>query len=60
MFLGIGPATARVFTPLGYAYGLNRNWIHIGSFTAQPSELIKLAFVVWLAWMLTTRPQILR
>ncbi len=44
-----------VFTPLGFSYGLNRNWIHLGSFTAQPSELIKLAFVVWLAWMLTSR-----
>jgi cell division protein FtsW len=58
VFLGIG-LQLLVFTPLGYAYGLNRNWIHIGSFTAQPSELIKLAFVVWLAWMLTSRPQIL-
>jgi cell division protein FtsW len=58
VFLGIG-LQLLVFTPLGYAYGLNRNWIHLGSFTAQPSELIKLAFVVWLAWMLTTRPQIM-
>ena len=58
VFLGIG-LQLLVFTPLGYAYGLNRNWIHVGSFTAQPSELIKLAFVVWLAWMLTTRPQIM-
>jgi cell division protein FtsW len=56
--LGIG-LQLLVFTGLGYGYGLNRNWIHIGSFTAQPSELIKLAFVVWLAWMLTARPQIL-
>ena len=58
VFLGVG-LQLLVFTPLGYAYGLNRNWIHIGSFTAQPSELIKLAFVVWLAWMLTSRPQIM-
>ena len=58
VFLGIG-LQLLVFTPLGYAYGLNRNWIHLGSFTAQPSELIKLAFVVWLAWMLTARRDLL-
>ncbi|MEO6533164.1 MAG: putative lipid II flippase FtsW [Pseudolysinimonas sp.] len=58
VFLGIG-LQLLVFTPLGYAYGLNRNWIHLGTFTAQPSELIKLAFVVWLAWILTTRRELL-
>lgn len=58
VFIGIG-LQLLVFTPLGYGYGLNRNWIHIGSFTAQPSELIKLAFVVWLAWVLTTRRELL-
>ncbi|GMA93380.1 hypothetical protein GCM10025881_02040 [Pseudolysinimonas kribbensis] len=44
-----------VFTPLGYGYGGNQNWIKVGSFTAQPSELIKLAFVIWLAWILSRR-----
>ncbi|MEP6843438.1 MAG: putative lipid II flippase FtsW [Pseudolysinimonas sp.] len=58
VFLGIG-LQLLVFTPLGYGYGLNRNWIHVGSFTAQPSELIKLAFVVWLAWTLSTRHDLL-
>ncbi len=58
VFLGIG-LQLLVFTPLGWSNGYNQNWIHIGSFTAQPSELIKLAFVVWLAWMLTSRPQML-
>jgi cell division protein FtsW len=58
VFLGIG-LQLLVFTPLGWGNGYNRNWIRIGSFTAQPSELIKLAFVVWLAWMLTSRPQLL-
>jgi cell division protein FtsW len=58
VFLGIG-LQLLVFTPLGWGNGYNQNWIHIGSFTAQPSELIKLAFVVWLASMLTSRPQLL-
>ncbi len=44
-----------VFTGLGYGYGGNQNWIRLGSFTAQPSELIKLALVVWLAWILSKR-----
>jgi cell division protein FtsW len=58
VFLGIG-LQLLVFTPLGWGNGYNQNWIRLGSFTAQPSELIKLSFVVWLAWMLTTRVQIL-
>jgi len=48
-----------VFSPLGYAFGGNRNWIKLGSFTAQPSELIKLAFVVWLAWVLARKQPVL-
>ena len=59
VFLGIGLQLLVIFTPLGWGNGYNQNWIRIGSFTAQPSELIKLAFVVWLAWMLTARPQLL-
>jgi len=48
-----------VFSPLGYGYGGNTNWIKIGSFTAQPSELIKLALVVWLAWVLARKQDVL-
>lgn len=45
-----------VFLPgLGYERGQNRNWINLGSFTAQPSELIKLALVIWLAWILSRK-----
>ena len=58
VFVGIG-LQLLVFTPLGYAYGGNRNWIHLGSFNAQPSELVKLAFVVWLGWILSTRREML-
>ena len=58
VFVAIG-LQLLVFTPLGFAYGGNRNWIHLGSFNAQPSELVKLAFVVWLAWIVTTRRDLL-
>ena len=45
-----------VFLPgLGYERGQNRNWINLGSFTAQPSELIKLALIIWLAWVLSRK-----
>jgi len=49
-----------VFTGLGYGYGGNQNWIKIGGFSAQPSETIKLALVLWLAWVLTTKADLLR
>ncbi len=48
-----------VFTPLGYETGGNRNWISLGSITAQPSELVKFALVIWLAWVLTTKADLL-
>jgi cell division protein FtsW len=49
-----------VFMPgLGYAYGGNQNWIRIGGFTAQPSELVKLALAVWLAWIVTAKKDLL-
>jgi cell division protein FtsW len=48
-----------VFTPLGIAVGGNRNWVDLGVVTAQPSEAVKLALVVWLAFMLSSRPEML-
>ena len=42
-----------VFTPLGYSYGGNRNWIALGPVNAQPSELAKLALIVWIAFVFT-------
>lgn len=48
-----------VFTGLGWGNGYNTNWLQIGSFTMQPSEFIKLALVVWLAWVLTTKNHLL-
>ena len=35
-----------VFTPLGLDIQGNRNWIKLGSFTAQPSEVVKLGLVL--------------
>ena len=44
-----------VFTDLGYGTGGNRGWLDLGAFTAQPSELIKFALVLWLPWILVKK-----
>ncbi|MEG9248315.1 putative lipid II flippase FtsW [Arthrobacter sp. Soc17.1.1.1] len=36
-----------VFTPLGVEVQGNRNWIQVGSLTAQPSEFLKLSLIIW-------------
>jgi cell division protein FtsW len=48
-----------VFTGLGLEYGGNRNWITIGSFSMQPSEFVKIALIVWVAWVLSTKQSLL-
>jgi len=49
-----------VFVPgIGWGYGGNQNWIQIGSFSAQPSEMVKLALIVWMAWVLWTKAALL-
>lgn len=41
-----------VFTPLGYAYDGNRNWIMIAGMQAQPAEFLKVTLAVWLGFVL--------
>lgn len=49
-----------VFVPgFGYEYGGNHNWLEIGSFTMQPSEFVKLALVVWVAWVFAAKRDLL-
>lgn len=49
-----------VYIPgLGYYYQGNTNWIRIGAYTAQPSELVKLALVLWVAWVLAAKKNLL-
>ncbi|MBL3700108.1 FtsW/RodA/SpoVE family cell cycle protein [Leucobacter luti] len=48
-----------VFTPLGIEVYGNRNWIQIGSFSAQPSEALKLALVVWVGTVLLRKEPLL-
>jgi cell division protein FtsW len=44
-----------VFTPLGIDVNGNRNWIRIGSFSAQPSEFLKLALAIWIATIMVKK-----
>lgn len=49
-----------VFVPgLGFASGGAQRWISIGTRTFQPSELLKLAFIIYLAaWLSRTKVQL--
>nr|WP_295919058.1 putative peptidoglycan glycosyltransferase FtsW [uncultured Actinomyces sp.] len=44
---------ALVITPLGRSEGGNANWVKMGPIMAQPSEFLKLALVVFLAWIVS-------
>jgi len=49
-----------VFIPgLSYDYGGNRNWISVGGFQLQPSEFVKIALIVWVAWILSAKQDML-
>ncbi|MBU1178908.1 putative lipid II flippase FtsW [Patescibacteria group bacterium] len=48
--------TLLVFVPhIGFKYGGAARWLSLGSFTFQPSELLKFAFVVYLSSWLSSR-----
>lgn len=59
MVAGIGLQALVVLTPLGTSQGGNRNWITFAGFTAQPSELIKVALVIWLGYTLARKRAVL-
>ncbi|MDO5696559.1 MAG: putative lipid II flippase FtsW [Dermatophilus congolensis] len=48
-----------VFSPLGYAVGGNRNWLAIGGLPMQPSEVGKIALVIFTASVLATKRRLL-
>jgi cell division protein FtsW len=48
-----------VFTPLGVEDGGNRNWIRIAGFSLQPSEFLKLALALWIAYVLLRKQAML-
>ncbi|CAN5172607.1 hypothetical protein BH09ACT6_BH09ACT6_11500 [soil metagenome] len=48
-----------LYTPLGIEVGGNLNWIGIGGFNLQPSELIKVGLVIWLGVILAKKERYL-
>lgn len=57
LFVGACTLTLLVFEPhIGFEYGGASRWLHLGPLSFQPSELLKLAYVVYLAaWFAKTR-----
>lgn len=53
-------ATLAVFIPgLGFEHGGARRWIQLGSFSFQPSEAFKVAFIIYLAtWLSGMQKQV--
>lgn len=49
-----------VFTPLGVVSGGNRNWLELGPISGQPSELLKLALVIWMGAVLLAKERLLK
>lgn len=48
-----------VFTPLGVEVWGNRNWLQIGGVSFQPSEMLKLALIVWIGAVLVKKEPLL-
>ena len=55
MAVGVGLQLLVVATPLGVEVNGNRNWLSLGAFTLQPSEITKVALAIWLAYVLSSK-----
>jgi cell division protein FtsW len=53
--IGLGLQLLVVATPLGVNIGGNTNWLRLGAFTLQPSEITKVALAIWLAYVLSIK-----
>ncbi len=56
LFLGIAGLLA-IFTPLGFSAGGADRWLNLGGLIIQPSELLKIFFVIYLAAWLSGRSE---
>ncbi|MEO7147164.1 MAG: putative lipid II flippase FtsW [Terrimesophilobacter sp.] len=59
LLIGIALQFLVVATSLGRASGGNRNWFYLGSFSFQPSEIIKVGLVIWLGLILSKKMHVL-
>ncbi len=56
LFVTIG-LLSLIFTPLGFSAGGADRWLHLGPLVFQPSELLKITFIIYLAAWLTGREE---
>lgn len=59
LLVAMGLQSLVIFTPLGVAAGGNRNWLTLGGLTGQPSEFLKIAVIMWMAAVLSSRLDVL-
>lgn len=59
ILLGSFALALLVFSPIGHEVQGNLNWIRIGSFTAQPSEFLKLSIIIWGGAVLARKARLL-
>ncbi|MCW1249550.1 putative lipid II flippase FtsW [Acaricomes phytoseiuli] len=57
--LGLTLVTLVLVAAVGRNVGGNQNWISIGGFSFQPSELAKLALILWMATVLAAKEKLL-
>lgn len=55
VFLAALVFQALVFTAFGITEGGNRAWVSIAGFSGQPSEILKVALIAWMAAILSNR-----
>jgi cell division protein FtsW len=59
ILIGIGLQFLVALPGVGQCFQGNCNWINLGAFNAQPSELLKLALAIWLGYILWTKIDLL-
>lgn len=59
LLLGMALQFLVVATSFGRESGGNRNWFYLGSFSFQPSEIIKVGLVIWLGLILSKKIDLL-
>ena len=59
LMIGMALQFLVVATSFGRTSGGNRNWFVLGSFSFQPSEIIKVGLVIWLGLILSRKADVL-
>ncbi len=60
LLIGIGMLAAVVFTGWGVTVGGSARWLQLGPFRFQPAELARMALIVYLAYSMSKKDELLR